>query len=227
MGLSFCFDIQCEEMKEPVTSHKVCEETFHLLPEKAIFWVEKELLILADLHLGKAGHFRKSGIPVSDLVHSKDMLNLNRLIKKVQPAHVIFLGDLFHSEHNQSWPAFKHWLQSMAPLTFTLVLGNHDVLPSQEYRLANLNVVEKLSIPPFEFTHIPESTSAYNIAGHIHPAIRLTGKGRQSLKVPCFHFDQVRALVPAFGSFTGTAQLQVKAADQVFVVAEQEVIRIN
>lgn len=214
-------------MTERGINHKVCEETFHLLPEKAIFWAEKQLLILADLHLGKAGHFRKSGIPVSDLVHAKDMLNLDRLIKKVRPAHVVFLGDLFHSEQNQSWPAFKHWMQSMAPLTFTLVLGNHDVLPAHEYQLSNLDVVDQLRIPPFLFTHIPESTSLYNIAGHVHPAIRLKGKGRQSLKAPCFHFDDLRGLMPAFGAFTGTAQLQVKASDQVFVVADDQVIRVN
>lgn len=214
-------------MKELVTVHKVCEQTFQLLPEKAIYWEEQSFLILADLHLGKAGHFRKAGIPVSDMVHSKDMLNLDRLITKTKPEHVIFLGDLFHSEHNLGWPAFKRWMESKAPLTFTLVLGNHDILPEHEYQIRNLDVQEEMSIGPFKFTHIPEETELYNVAGHIHPAIKLRGKGRQSMKVPCFHFDSQRAVLPAFGAFTGTAGLKVKKADHVFAIGDHEVIRVH
>ena len=39
-------------------------QTLILHPAKAIFWKEKSRLLLADVHLGKAGHFRKVGIPV-------------------------------------------------------------------------------------------------------------------------------------------------------------------
>ncbi len=214
-------------MKELVTRHKVCEQTFELLPEKAIYWVEQDLLIIADLHLGKAGHFRKSGIPISDLVHSKDMLHLNRLIESRKPRHVMFLGDLFHSDHNQGWLTFKRWIEDQRETTFTLVLGNHDILPTSEYRIKNLDVVEELTIKPFKFTHIPEETDHYNLAGHIHPAIRLRGKGRQSMKMPCFHFSKHRGLLPAFGEFTGTASLKVKKEDEVFVIADNQVIKVN
>lgn len=214
-------------MKEPVTIHKVCEQTFHLLPQKAIFWEEKRTLIIADLHLGKAGHFRKAGIPISDLVHAKDMLNLEKLINGTQPEHVIFLGDLFHSEHNRSWSAFKRWLSEKESLHFTLVLGNHDVLPPQEYQVKNLNIVDQLDIPPFSFTHIPETSMLFNIAGHIHPAVTLQGKGRQRIKRPCFLFKEKQALLPAFGAFTGTARLQVKKSDAVFAISDDAVIRVN
>jgi DNA ligase-associated metallophosphoesterase len=215
-------------MKELIIRHKVCGQTFQLLPEKAMLWEEKGLLIIADLHLGKAGHFRKSGIPVSDLVHSKDMLNLNKVIQNTKPSHVIFLGDLFHSEVNQSWSSFKRWLSEQQPLTFTLVMGNHDVLPPDQYRIQNLDIQEELSITPFKFTHIPEEEGdLYNIAGHVHPAVRLRGKGRQSVKAPCFHFGKTSALLPAFGAFTGTAGLKVNKDDVVYILAEDEVIRVN
>lgn len=214
-------------MKELVTYHEVYGQTFELCPEKALYWKEKNALIVADLHIGKAGHFRKSGIPVSDLVHSKDMLVLDRLIARTSADHVIFLGDLFHSEHNVAWPNFKRWVESKYPLTFTLVLGNHDILPQQEYVIKNMDVVEELIIDPFHFTHIPEKSDHFNIAGHIHPAVRLQGKGRQSMRIPCFYFNKTSALIPAFGSFTGTANLKVKKEDFVFAVAEDQVMRVN
>lgn len=207
--------------------HKLREQTLYLLPEKAIFWKEKSLLIVADLHLGKAGHFRKSGIPVSDLVHSKDILTLEKLIQKHDPKEVILLGDLFHSEHNQGWEIFKRWLKSKAPLRFKLVLGNHDVLDASNYRIDNLEVIESLDIGPFNFTHIPEEHSLYNIAGHIHPAVRLTGKARQSVKVPCFYFGEQNGILPAYGNFTGTARISIEKTDDVFGVAENKVIKIN
>ena len=207
--------------------HKILGQTLCLSPEKAIFWKEKGLLIIADLHLGKAGHFRKSGIPVSDLVHNKDLLKLDKLITKWKPSEVIFLGDLFHSDHNQGWEVFRRWIKSKAPLSFTLVLGNHDVLDAKEYHISNLKVIEKLDLDPFSLTHIPEETEGYNLAGHIHPAIKLSGKGRQSLRVPCFYFGAENGTLPAFGHFTGTGLIKVTKKDSVYGIAENQVIKFN
>lgn len=207
--------------------HKLREQTLYLLPEKALFWEEKKLLVIADLHLGKAGHFRKSGIPVSDLVHSKDILTLDKLIQRHKPKEVILLGDLFHSDHNQGWEVFRRWLKSKAPLPFKLVLGNHDVLEFSNYRIDNLEVMESLDIYPFSFTHIPDSHSLYNIAGHIHPAVRLRGKARQSVRIPCYYFGHKNGILPAFGNFTGTARINIEKTDSVFGIAESRVIKIN
>ena len=207
--------------------HELLGQRLTLIPEKGIFWEEKKYLILADVHLGKAGHFRKSGIPVSDLIHSKDLLILDKLIAKFQPEQVIFLGDLFHSDHNQGWEIFRRWIKSKAPLKFQLVLGNHDVLDEPSYRIPNLTVVERLIAPPFELTHIPEVTSFYNLAGHIHPAVRLTGKGRQSMRLPCFYFSTNHGILPAFGHFTGTAKISIKKTDAVYAIADQTVVRVN
>ena len=210
-----------------MSTHQLLGQTLRLLPEKGIFWEEKNYLILADLHLGKAGHFRKSGIPISDLIHSKDILILDKLIAKFKPQQVIFLGDLFHSDHNQGWEVFKRWIKSKAPLPFKLVLGNHDVLDESSYRISNLKVMEKLSLHPFDLTHIPEETELYNLAGHIHPAVRLTGKGRQSLRLPCFYFGKKNGLLPAFGNFTGTAKINIDKTDTVFAIADNKVVRVN
>lgn len=207
--------------------HELLGQRLHLIPEKGIYWEEKQYLILADLHLGKAGHFRKSGIPVSDLIHSKDILTLDKLISSFNPEEVIFLGDLFHSDHNQGWEVFKRWIKSKAPLQFKLVLGNHDVLEEPNYRIPNLEVMEKLSLSPFDLTHIPEETELYNLAGHIHPAVRLTGKGRQSLRLPCYYFGERNGLLPAFGNFTGTAKINIKKTDVVYAIADKTVVRVN
>ncbi len=212
-----------------MVEHKILDQTFVLCPERAIYWKEKGFLIIADVHLGKAGHFRKSGIPVSDLIHSKDILALDKLINRYNPTQVLFLGDLFHSDHNQGWEIFRRWVKSKSPLKFVLVRGNHDVLNESDYHISNLLVVDFLDISPFHFTHHPlESNEGdYNLAGHIHPAVRLFGKARQSVRVPVFYFGTNQGLLPAFGEFTGTAKIKIKKTDDVFAVTQSEVIKIG
>lgn len=36
------------------------------------------------------------------------------------------------------------------------------------------------------FSHEPSNKGLFNVHGHLHPAIRLKGKGRQKLELPCF-----------------------------------------
>lgn len=207
--------------------YRFLDQTLLLLPEKAIYWKDKRMLILADVHLGKAGHFRKSGIPISDLVHSKDIYTIEKLIDEFQPTEVIFLGDLFHSDHNQGWEIFRRWIRSKDPQQFKLVLGNHDVLEAPAYRMKNLEIVEVLDCHPFSLTHIPEKTTHYNLAGHIHPAVKLRGKGRQSLRLPCFWFGPENGILPAFGNFTGTARISIKKEDELFVIADHKVVKMS
>jgi metallophosphoesterase superfamily enzyme len=80
---------------------------------------------------------------------------------------------------------------------------------------------------PFALQHHPEEPSrGYALAGHIHPAVQLSGGGRQRLRLPCFWFGRRVGVLPAFGGFTGSALVTPKAGDRVFVVAENEVIQV-
>jgi metallophosphoesterase superfamily enzyme len=81
---------------------------------------------------------------------------------------------------------------------------------------------------PFVFDHHPRtSAQGYVLCGHIHPGARLNGPARQSVMLPCFWFGESVGVLPAFGEFTGLAQVEPEAADQVFVAAEGEVVRVR
>ena len=43
---------------------QVAGESLLLLPEKAIYWPRERMLIIADIHFGKAAAFRSLGVPV-------------------------------------------------------------------------------------------------------------------------------------------------------------------
>lgn len=199
-------------------------EQIILSPLRACFWESKSTLILSDLHLGKAGHFRKHGIPVSRKVHLTDLKVLELLLNQFEPERVLLLGDLFHSYENIEWQDFIRFLGHYKSINFVLVQGNHDILmdyPDQ------LTVVQKLEESPFLFTHIAEESNQYNISGHIHPGISIKGKARQGLTIPCFWFRENYGVLPAFGQFTGFKKVKPSKDDKIFAVADQKVVELR
>ena len=106
--------------------------------------------------------------------------------------------------------------------------GNHDAHagdPPGEWNIRCIDEGE--TIGPFCLAHHPEADlRGYVLAGHIHPAVRLTGRANDSVRLPCFWFGQYVGVLPAFGEFTGTYTVQPAIADRVFVVAEEQVIEI-
>ena len=218
--------------KEFSVSHLQNGQQLVLHPEKAIFWKEENMLILSDLHLGKAEHFRRSGIPVPEAVHFHDLARLSSLIKGSGAKKIVFLGDLFHSDLNSGWWHFNKWMEEFPQEEFFLVKGNHDILPPQLYIESRLNVFEtEMLVYPFLLTHEPLGEKEikegyYNISGHIHPAVLLKGRGLQQITLACFYFGLHYALLPAFGKFTGFYKIQPKKEDAVFAIAEKQVLRL-
>ena len=86
--------------------------------------------------------------------------------------------------------------------------------------LVHNNIV--ISHEPLE--EIPEGL--YNLAGHIHPGVRLVGKGRQGMTLSCFYFGERQGLMPAFGQFTGRYKIKPEPKDRVFVITENTLIEM-
>ena len=202
---------------------RIHNEELELLSQRALFWQAQQSLIVSDLHLGKAGHFRKHGIPVSRKVHLKDLKILETLIRTKCPQHVILLGDLFHSYENDEWNDFLKFLEVHDQIKFTLVEGNHDILTNYPKQLM---LTTKLNCGPFSFTHIQQADDLYNISGHIHPGVLIRGKARQGMVMSCFLFGEEFAIMPAFGQFTGVKKIKPKKTDRVFAIAEDNVIEL-
>lgn len=205
--------------------HTVCEEELTLLPQKAIWWEKQKALLIADLHLGKGMHFRKAGLPIPLVSQQKDFAQLTELLQMPHLEQVIFLGDLFHSYYNSDWELLGELLKDFKYLKFILVQGNHDILNVQHYKRFGFEVFDILHVGPFLLSHEPiEKPSAYNIYGHIHPGVKLYGRGRQKLRLPCFFFAKNYAVLPSFGKLTGLYALQPKKEDKVFAIVENRVV---
>lgn len=203
-------------------------QTLLLSSLKAIYWKETGSLLLADVHLGKAGHFRKAGIPLPSEIHRNDLKRLDQLIARYQPEKLLLLGDLFHSDKNAEWSDFLQWRKGNSAVAISLILGNHDVIPARYYTDIDIAVMEKLSLGPFTLTHHPSASPlTYNIAGHIHPGVHLKGRSRQCLKLPCFYFGKRGGLLPAFGNFTGQTVISMSRGDKIFAITPKAVMPVQ
>ena len=67
-----------------------------------------------------------------------------------------------------------------------------------------------------------ERDARYVIAGHLHPAYRISGRV-DSLRLPCFWVRERYAVLPAFGEFTGGWAVRAEPGDRVFVTDDEQV----
>jgi DNA ligase-associated metallophosphoesterase len=200
---------------------EIKKKQFTLLHDKALYKHDERLLIIADVHLGKASHFRKEGIPIPAHSQISDYNKLAQVFLKTNPLKVYFLGDLFHSDYNRDWHYFTDLVSSFPNIEFTLVRGNHDRVDDAQFRSISVTVVDKIEDDNFVYTHeatdrIPKGK--INVVGHIHPGVVLSGIARQSVKLPCFYLHENTMILPAFGILTGLYSMELYTSARVWIV---------
>jgi len=91
------------------------------------------------------------------------------------------------------------------------IVGNHD--PNLPDDLGG-TVADEVAIGPITFRHEPTGASG-EIAGHLHPKARVARRGR-SVERRCFASDGARAVMPAFGAYTGGLSIRDLAFAAIF-----------
>lgn len=207
----------------------ILDNTFELLPQKAILWKEQKTLLISDLHLGKVMHFRKAGIAVPSIASENNFIRLHEMLSQHDVGRIIILGDLFHNQLNEEWNQLAEWRNKYPSIEIITVLGNHDILPKELFDSLNIRLESHLEEGNFLFTHHPFDEPDKNritFCGHIHPVYCLRSMTKQSLKFPCFVVDEYQVVLPSFGIFTGGYEMKSEANRKIFIIAEKKIIAI-
>jgi len=212
--------------------YNINENDFVLSPERVMFWEKQKTLIIADLHIGKTGHFRKSGIPVPQNVFKEDLQRLFTQILFFKAEKVIIAGDLSHSKSNKEIDLFKKWRNDLDSLEIILVNGNHDILEEKWYEEMKIERTDRLDIGNFSFCHDPveafvKDQQHYTFCGHLHPGVSIRGRGRQVLQFPCFYFGNNTGILPAFSRFTGCVNVNAQKGENVFAIIENGIMQVQ
>lgn len=217
-----------------LVAYTINENDFVLSPERVMFWEKQKALIIADLHIGKTGHFRKSGIPVPQHVFKEDLQRLFTQILFYKAEKLIIAGDLSHSRSNKEMDLFKKWRHDLEALEVILVNGNHDILDDAWYNELKITRTDALDIDDFSFCHDPEEAFSkitdqkhYTFCGHLHPGVSIRGRGRQSLQFPCFYFGNSIGILPAFSRFTGSVNVNAQTGENIFAIVENSIMQVQ
>lgn len=207
---------------------EVAGTALRLLAQRAAYLPAEGLLLVADLHLGKAQSFRRLGVPVPQGTTGETLARLDAAILASGARGVVFLGDLIHSARSQApatWAAVSRWRACHPALELRLVRGNHDRQagdPPPDWAIACVD--EPLRVGGLALAHHPQPmVDAYVLAGHLHPTVTIGGRAHDSLRLPCFHIGAEVGVLPAFGAFTGGHPVRRRPGDRLYVIHDEGV----
>ncbi len=210
---------------------QIGREELDLFPERALLWPSQNALLVADLHIGKGAAFRAESVAVPTGSSESTLNNLTKLLNETGAKRLLILGDFWHARQGRTETIHElllDWRHRHQHTEMILVEGNHDKKSGSLPSDLEMDTVQELPIEGFVLKHHPEPDErGYVLAGHIHPAVRLVGLGRQAERLPCFWFGPKIGVLPAFGDFTGAATVYPAAGDRVFVIAGQEVCEVG
>ena len=198
-------------------------QTLVFLPDKAL-WVEQQgLLLIADVHLGKADHLQAHGIAIPSDGARANLQRIAQLSQHWRPAELIVLGDLVHHPKAVSSELEQRVLALLDSLNcpVTWVEGNHD----RRSRLGTLQGQSSQSRQELWLSHEPEEPpeGQLNICGHLHP-VSILRQASDQMRLPCFSLIRSipRLVLPAFGCLTGG--FPADRSSEQWVVADETVL---
>ncbi len=220
-------------------------ESVRLHADRALYWPRADTLVIADLHLGKADHFRRAGIALPRGGTGYDLQRLDALLERTEAARLLVLGDLVHGAlPDAPWrETWLRWRRARPRLHVEVVAGNHDWRLRGDVAGADaLGVAlhaECLVDLPFVFFHDPAGAPAHDLPqatrnandgtddGHRHADARacgytLSGHVHPVLRLPglprlpAFRFGMRGGVLPAFTAFSGGQVFALEPGERVF-----------
>ena len=178
-------------------------ETFEATPSGALYWRDRQALLVADLHLEKASWFARLGQFLPPYDSHATLSALAEEVERTSATHLYCLGDSFHDRFGcERLPqSARDLLTSLtSKLDWIWIVGNHD--PGFADHCGG-SIADEVETAGIILRHEAVRDEARpEISGHFHPKLRLHLRGRQVSR-RCFVMSPNKIIMPAFGSLTG------------------------
>ena len=212
-------------------------QVWELRADRTLYWRARRTLVVADIHFGKAEHFRRSGIPVPTGTTQHNLDRLQVALQATDAQRLVVLGDFFHNKGGVTAELIRQlgvWRGRWDGLPIINVRGNHDRQAGDPPCEMGIDCVSGPWRDPEEasgtvaFAHEPAVVSqAVTWCGHVHPAVRLEGPANVSLRTACFHVEKRSGTLPAFGAFTGMKVVRPRRGDRVYAVGPGQIVDVT
>lgn len=169
----------------------------------ALYWPERSLLAVADLHFEKGSSYARGAQFLPPYDTDATLEKLEACLDRFQPKRVVCLGDSFHDGEGPArmeTAARARLSAMMRGRDWVWIVGNHDPSPPEDL---GGSIVEDLIEGGIVFRHQAlERSAPGEISGHYHPKATVRRRGR-AISLRCFAGDGSRLVLPAFGAYTG------------------------
>lgn len=205
-----------------------------LMPERTLHLPDLDLLLAADLHLGKAETYRSLGVPMPEGIAEESLERLEQAIGRCGASRLTILGDLVHCEEGMEDPIielFARWRRRMTT-PISLIGGNHDADVSIPRSWGIDDDGDQREAGPFLLRHhprpsneTPSDDAPFILAGHLHPVLSI-GDGARRVLAHAFLLDARQMVLPAFTPFARGARVRSDPDRErrVFAIAEGRVV---
>ena len=174
---------------------------FKINNDGILFWLEKKIAVVSDLHLEKGSSFASSGQFVPPFDSEETLNKLINFLKIHEVKVIILLGDTFHDRGalNRMSSKVKSIFDSLVEnYEIIFVLGNHE----NKMKSAFIKFYERYIVDDIHFLHEAVLEKKYQISGHFHPVASLKINSKQ-ITEKCLIHSENHIIMPAFGEFTG------------------------
>lgn len=210
--------------------------------DKALYLPEKEILVIADLHIGYEEALNKEGIFVPRTQFRELNRDLKRVFKSLKDgkkkiSKIVVLGDLKHEFgeiSQQEWRETKEILDLLKKKAKKVILikGNHDTILEPIARRKELKIRDFYIEDRICFLHghklFPECLDKkikMLVLGHRHPAVVLADKYKKE-KYKCFLFGKWKGkeiiLMPSFFSFIVGSDVLNESLQNYLFISDKE-----
>ncbi|WP_425300356.1 ligase-associated DNA damage response endonuclease PdeM [Pukyongiella litopenaei] len=170
-----------------------------------MWWPDRRLLCVSDLHLGKSGrHIRRGGTPLPPYDTADTLARLAGDLARTGAETVVCLGDSFDDPQAASdlGDEMRDRIAGLqAGRRWIWIEGNHDPGPVGPVGSGGAHL-PGWTCGPVRFRHIARPDARGEISGHYHPKLRLPTRGRTVTRA-AFLVDEARMILPAYGTYTG------------------------